>query len=320
MVTSTRPRPGTVTWSRSGSRSRTTSPSRDHRQGPRYAADQGHDAPAGRRRREYYVKMLYHEYLEGLRQMEAGGDVSLAGSRLQAVPDKLGRPDLGATEYGEDDAGQPVYQPYQPLLAAIDKAKAERRTVVLADAGGRRHRAVYEAFQDGTMRGGGRRRLRLGLRHLAPRPGADGGGPGRPARSSTTPRRRTAASAAKVAAELEKSGVPASDAEGARLRHHRTPVRRRPARRKGRQLAVRRPAGPSHRPAMGRRFGPVTAAWSRREGRYGVRGGAHQGRGAAVPGAASVPRLRFDRDAVGARPDRGRRRARDQLRRDLPGL
>jgi len=103
-------------------------------------------------RGEFYVRMLYHEYLDGLRQMESGGDISLAGTRFQAVPAKVGKPDVRATEYGVDDSGQPVYQPYRPLLAAIDQAIADQKTVVLAlrDANGNEH--VYEAFEDGRMR------------------------------------------------------------------------------------------------------------------------------------------------------------------------
>ncbi|MEV0285161.1 hypothetical protein AB0H36_13715 [Kribbella sp. NPDC050820] len=83
-------------------------------------------------RGEFYVRMLYHEYLDILQQMESGGDVSLDGLQLQAMPEKLGKPDMRATEYGEDASGQRTYQPYQPMLAAIDKAMAERTTVVLA--------------------------------------------------------------------------------------------------------------------------------------------------------------------------------------------
>ena len=71
---------------------------------------------------EYYVKMLYHEYLERLHEMESGGDVAVEGTRLQAVPAKLGKPDLRATEYVQDSSGQQVHRPYQPMLAAIDKA------------------------------------------------------------------------------------------------------------------------------------------------------------------------------------------------------
>ncbi|WP_460662088.1 hypothetical protein [Kribbella swartbergensis] len=100
-------------------------------------------------RAEFYVKMLYHEYLEGLAQMESGGDVSLQSTRLQAVPEKLGKPDLRATEYGQDGS----YQPYRPLLAAIDKAKADGKPVVLAVEDANGNEQLYQAFEDGRMRG-----------------------------------------------------------------------------------------------------------------------------------------------------------------------
>jgi hypothetical protein len=81
---------------------------------------------------QMFVRMLAHRYLEGLRQLEQGAalDSVLANSRLQAVPEKLGRPDIVATEYGEGKTG-PVYQPYRPLLAAIDRAQATKKPVVL---------------------------------------------------------------------------------------------------------------------------------------------------------------------------------------------
>ncbi|TCO28251.1 hypothetical protein EV652_106236 [Kribbella steppae] len=99
---------------------------------------------------EFYVKMQYHEFLEGLRQMETGGDVSLDGGRLQAMPEKLGKPSLRMTEYAPDGS----YQPYRPLLAALEKAKAERTTVILAvqDRDGK-VKQLYRAFKDGRMQG-----------------------------------------------------------------------------------------------------------------------------------------------------------------------
>lgn len=104
---------------------------------------------------QYYVKMLKHEYLEGLRQLEAGAspDAVLAGARLQAVPTRLGKPDLQATEYGQDGSGKSVHQPYRPLLDAIAKAKAEQTTVVLSVREADGHDRLYQAFPDGTMAG-----------------------------------------------------------------------------------------------------------------------------------------------------------------------
>ncbi|MFD3402300.1 hypothetical protein ACFWUU_16570 [Kribbella sp. NPDC058693] len=96
---------------------------------------------------QMFVRMLAHRYLEGLRQLEQGAalDSVLANSRLQAVPEKLGRPDIVATEYGEGKDGS-VHQPYLPLLAAIDRAQATRKPVVLlvkeADGTERKYQAL----------------------------------------------------------------------------------------------------------------------------------------------------------------------------------
>jgi hypothetical protein len=124
--------------------------------------DKGRGTPAAKRttqlkdagRAEFYVRMQYHEYLEGLRQLESGGEVSLAGSRLRAVPKKLGKPDLRASEWGQDASGKPVHQPYRPLRAAIEKAIAEETTVVLSVTDADGNERLYQAFEDGTMDGG----------------------------------------------------------------------------------------------------------------------------------------------------------------------
>ncbi|MFF0341134.1 hypothetical protein [Kribbella sp. NPDC004875] len=81
---------------------------------------------------QLYVRMLRHQFLEGLRQMEAGAslDSVLASTRLQAVPEKLGRPDITTTEYRQGQSGR-VYQPYRPLLDAIDRARTTGKPVVL---------------------------------------------------------------------------------------------------------------------------------------------------------------------------------------------
>ncbi|MEI8408629.1 MULTISPECIES: hypothetical protein [unclassified Kribbella] len=104
-------------------------------------------------RGEYYVRMLYHEYLEGLRQMEAGGDISLDGALLQAIPEELGEPDLWATEYGVNAAGQREHQPYRPMLNALDQARIDRAPVVVSirDDAGKEH--LYQALPDGRMAG-----------------------------------------------------------------------------------------------------------------------------------------------------------------------
>jgi hypothetical protein len=157
---------------------------------------------------QIYVRMLRHQYLEGLRQMEAGAafDSVLADARLQAVPEKLGRPDITATEYAQGENGA-VYQPYRPLLDAVDKAKAEKRPIVLLMREADGTERLYQAFPNGTMAGvkdGGFASAfatlhpqvalmcqgRVDLRELYNTSSPDG------------------TFSAKVAAELEKKGVP----------------------------------------------------------------------------------------------------------------
>ncbi len=105
-------------------------------------------------RGEMYVRMLRHQYLEGLRQMESGAslDAVLANARLQAVPEELGAPDITATEYGQGKSGA-VFQPYRPLLNALERAKAERKPIVLLvqEADGTERK--YQALPNGTMLG-----------------------------------------------------------------------------------------------------------------------------------------------------------------------
>ncbi|TCC04979.1 hypothetical protein [Kribbella soli] len=105
-------------------------------------------------RGEMFVRMLRHQYLEGLRQMETGAslDAVLANARLQAVPEELGPPDITATEYGQGESGA-VFQPYRPLLNALERAKAERQPVVLLvqEADGTERK--YQALPNGTMLG-----------------------------------------------------------------------------------------------------------------------------------------------------------------------
>ncbi|GAA0945989.1 hypothetical protein GCM10009554_41350 [Kribbella koreensis] len=95
----------------------------------------------------YYLKMLQHEYLDGLRQLESGRQ---AAPPLEAASPRLGKPELRASEYRVDAAGNRVHQPYQPMVAALSKAVNEKRTVNLTieEAGGERN---YQAFADGTM-------------------------------------------------------------------------------------------------------------------------------------------------------------------------
>ncbi|MGW6196509.1 hypothetical protein ACWF0M_10240 [Kribbella sp. NPDC055110] len=105
-------------------------------------------------RGEMFVRMLRHQYLEGLRQMETGAslDAVLANARLQAVQEELGPPDITATEYGQGKSGA-VFQPYRPLLNALDRAKAERKPIVLLVQEADGTERTYQALPNGTMLG-----------------------------------------------------------------------------------------------------------------------------------------------------------------------
>lgn len=96
---------------------------------------------------QMFVRMRASQFLECLRQMEAGAtlDSVLANARLEVRPEDFGRPDLVETEYGQGKSGA-VYQPYRPLLKAIERAKSLKRAVVLlvrgADGTDRKYKAV----------------------------------------------------------------------------------------------------------------------------------------------------------------------------------
>jgi hypothetical protein len=164
---------------------------------------------------QMFVRMLAHRYLEGLRQLERGAalDSVLANSRLQAVPEKLGRPDIVATEYGEGETG-PVYQPYRPLLAAIDRAQATQKPVVLlvkeADGTERKYQALPgdpTRNRPATLLGvndGGFASAFATLNHQLARM-AEGRVDLRELYNTSSP---DGSFSGKVAAELEKAGVP----------------------------------------------------------------------------------------------------------------
>ncbi|TDD59877.1 hypothetical protein E1263_13160 [Kribbella antibiotica] len=104
---------------------------------------------------QYFVKMLTHEYLEALRKMETGAsaDAALAGAQLEIA--QPGAADIRASAVQQDAAGNEVYEPYQPLVDAIAKAKSEQTTVVVSvlDRG---REDTYVALPDGKMIGGDR--------------------------------------------------------------------------------------------------------------------------------------------------------------------
>jgi hypothetical protein len=128
----------------------------------RTTTDKGRGEPVTRKtttvadlaRGEMYVRMLRHQYLDVLRQMENGTslDTALAEARLRARPEDFGRPDITATEYAQGKAGA-VRQPYRPLLDALNQAKTQRKPVVLLmqEADGTERK--YKALPNGTMLG-----------------------------------------------------------------------------------------------------------------------------------------------------------------------
>ena len=95
----------------------------------------------------FYLKMLQHEYLDGLRQLESG---PTADPLPEPAPRKLGKVEH-ATEYAEDDKGNVGYHPYQPLVTAMRKAIAEDRTVTLAMKEANGTERTYQALSDGTL-------------------------------------------------------------------------------------------------------------------------------------------------------------------------
>lgn len=161
----------------------------------------------------YYVKMLKHEYLGALEQLEGGTTAGRADPQLDATPPKAKEPDLRATEYGVDASGKPAYQPYQPLLAALDKAWAEQRPVNLVVEEGDGHRRVYNAFPDGTMTSPGDNGYAAAFANLDPRVAlmAEGRVPLRQL-FNETPRGQSFNGA--VARELVDKGVPPSILKG----------------------------------------------------------------------------------------------------------
>ena len=159
-------------------------------------------------RGEMFVRMLRHQYLDGLRQMETGAslDAVLANARLQAVPEELGPPDITATEYGQGKSGA-VFQPYRPLLNALERAKAERKPVVLLvqEADGTERK--YQALPNGTMLGDRDGGFASAFATLHPNLAlmAEGRVDLRELYNTSSP---DGSFSAKVAGELEKANVP----------------------------------------------------------------------------------------------------------------
>ncbi|MET9272264.1 hypothetical protein [Kribbella sp. NPDC003557] len=159
-------------------------------------------------RGEFFVRMHLHQYLEGLRQMEAGAslDAVLANARLEAVPTELGPPDIRATEYGQGKSGA-VYQPYRPLLNALEQAKAERKSIVLLVQEADGTERTYQALPNGTMLGQHDGGFASAFATLHPNLAlmAEGRVDLRELYNTSSP---DGSFSAKVAGELEKAGVP----------------------------------------------------------------------------------------------------------------
>ncbi|HEY3563014.1 MAG TPA: hypothetical protein VGL05_36365 [Kribbella sp.] len=126
----------------------TTSTSKGHRDPVTRRTTRVHDLARG----ELYVRMLRHQYLAVLDQMERGVaiDAAMAGARLQAEPQDFGPPDVVATEYQQGKSGA-VYAPYQPLIDVIQQAKAEDRTLVLLVRQADGSEEKYRATKDGQL-------------------------------------------------------------------------------------------------------------------------------------------------------------------------
>ncbi|MFF1816362.1 hypothetical protein ACFVWG_03655 [Kribbella sp. NPDC058245] len=130
------------------------------------ASDNGRGTPAEKRSKnlpnaakgQFYVKMLKHEYLDALRTMETGAsaDAALASAQLRIAPEEFGRPDIRADEVHKDAAGNDVYEPYRPLVEALDRAQETSEPVVVSihERSGREE--TYVALPGGGMIGGDR--------------------------------------------------------------------------------------------------------------------------------------------------------------------
>ncbi|MFK4085633.1 hypothetical protein ACI2LF_16110 [Kribbella sp. NPDC020789] len=130
------------------------------------ATDNGRGTPAEKRSKEvpnaakgqFYVKMLKHEYLDALQKMETGAsaDAALAAAQLRIAPEELGRPDIRATAVRKDAAGNEVYEPYRPLVEALERAQTTRTQVVVAIQERDGGEQTYVALPNGGMIGGDR--------------------------------------------------------------------------------------------------------------------------------------------------------------------
>jgi hypothetical protein len=123
--------------------------------------DNGRDAPPvkkttllGEVQTHFYVSLLRHQHLQFMKDLETGAGIDDPGDlQLLAAAPEFGKPDLRASEYGRDPAGNDIYQPYRPMLDALALARKEQRNIVLSVRGADGEDRLYQAFPNGTMAG-----------------------------------------------------------------------------------------------------------------------------------------------------------------------
>ncbi|TDU86509.1 hypothetical protein EV138_0018 [Kribbella voronezhensis] len=99
---------------------------------------------------EAYLTMFEQQYLEMRERMETGASLSEALEGLD--PQVAGRHQF-AFDHTENEAGQPEYHPYQPMLDALAEARKDGTTVQLTIQQQDGQVRTYQAKPDGTMRG-----------------------------------------------------------------------------------------------------------------------------------------------------------------------
>ncbi|MBB6569081.1 hypothetical protein HPO96_12560 [Kribbella sandramycini] len=164
---------------------------------------------------QFVVKMLKHEYLDGLRQLETGAAAgsAAAAARLQLTAEQLRTPDIRASAYHEDAAGNQVYEPYRPLVDALAQAKRDGTTLVVAMAERDGQERIYVASSNGTLSGVGDGGFAAAFGGLDPRLAlmAQGRVDLREVYDAAGPGENFSA---KVSDELVRSGVPDSMLKG----------------------------------------------------------------------------------------------------------
>ncbi|QNE22516.1 hypothetical protein F1D05_37220 [Kribbella qitaiheensis] len=97
-----------------------------------------------------YLTMFEHQYLEMRERMETGSSLSEA---LEGLDPQLAGRHQYAFDHTENEAGQPEYHPYQPMLDALAEARKDETTVQVTIKQQDGQERTYQAKPDGTMRG-----------------------------------------------------------------------------------------------------------------------------------------------------------------------